>query len=221
MNLSYNQKWDIFLSSIPFVKDSIEWRRIYYALREYSNKNDMKFDQAKLLYITILSLESILKAILIIEFPDEAIKKKTTKFLKNYSHNLGEIYKKIESWLKKNYWADISKAFSDKEKSLIKKWSKYAKDIKYKMDAFINHWLAVKWISHPTKMDKFYNSKAEDFETYEHIQWKLIFLWQAITSYQYWREAELAYINSLNEESTAKISNDNLNHFKDMFNELN
>jgi len=217
MNISYSQKMEVFFSSIPFLKDSLEWRRIYYVLRDYSDKNDMKFDDIKLLYITILSLESVLKAVVILESPQEVVEKKTINFLKSMSHNLIKIYKKIEVWLKEKDGADLGKAFSEEEKKLIEKWSEYAKDIKYKMDAFIDYWLKVKWVSSLTWAFDGENLQSIDVEVYEHILWKMIRLWQIITHNKYWRNAELAYIKSLDEESTLKISNEDYNSIKAMY----
>lgn len=217
MDITYNQKMNIFLSSIPFVKDSLEWRRVFYALKDHSEKNNMKFDYVKMLYIVILSLESILKAIVILEFPEEILEKKTIRFLQGMSHNLIKIYNKIELWFKEKDWIDLGKYFSNEEKLLIERWSKYAKDIKYKMDAFVTHWLDVKWLSLLAWQHKNNDSLLKDFELFERIQWKLIYLWKIISLCKYWKNEELAYITSLNEESILKIWDEDFNKFKDMF----
>ena len=199
-DIEFNKRMNIFCSAIPFVKDSLERRRIYYVLRDYSNKNNPKFDGVKLAYITILSLESILKAVAILEFPEEVEEKWILKYLKAMSHDLIKCYRKIESGLMEE-WFDIGKVFSDEETSLIEKRSSYAKDIKYKIDASIKHWLYTKWLVawDGREMENI------NIEVYEHIQWKLILIWQRIVKYKYWGNLELGYIKSLDEESTLKI----------------
>ena len=200
INIEFNKKMNVFYSATPFLKDSLERRRIYYVLRDYSNKNNMKFDGVKLAYIMILSLESILKAVAILEFPEEVEKKWILNYLKAMSHDLIKCYCKIKSGLMKE-WFDIDKVFSDEEILLIKKRSPYAKDMKYKIDASIKYWLYTKWLVawDGRKMESI------NIESCEHIQWKLILIWKMIVNYKYWRNAEIAYIELLNEESTLKI----------------
>ena len=114
-----------------FFKDSLEWNRFY---RELSSVE--KADKNKLLYLVMLSVETILKAIVLLQLPitmeDSGIK----DYLKNeLNHWLFEAYKRIQGF-----------SLPHEQENLLKQWDLYGVEIRYSTDALLLKGLEIKWL---------------------------------------------------------------------------
>lgn len=119
----------IWFRSNFFFKDSLEWNHFYNILSDIK-----RVDKTKLIYLAMLSLETLLKAIILLKLPISSTDEKIQKTLKSLNHNLFDLYLKIN-------WDSLN----EDQVNLLKQRDKYGVSIRYSTDAFFM-WLEVKWV---------------------------------------------------------------------------
>lgn len=113
-----------------FFKDSLEWNRFYKQLSGIE-----KIDKNKLIYLAMLSIETLLKAIVLLWLPITMEDKWIKKYLKEeLNHWLFSTYEKIQNDL-----------LTEEQKVLLKTRDSYGVEIRYSTDALFE-WLEIKWL---------------------------------------------------------------------------
>lgn len=163
--------WFILRFAIPFYKDALQWRVVYGELEEKG-----KFDDAKLIHIATLSMEMLMKSILLLSFYDYRTDGRVLVWLKNSGHKIATMYNKID-W---RYSINLSSS----QKDTINKWSDIWINVRYMIDAFFNSLNTVgiasdllQWGSEEAKID---------LENYKWIFDELQSLCEDIFSLEYW-----------------------------------
>ena len=172
--------WFVLFYALPFFKDALWWNQIYWILKV--NKGDNKqIDNPKLIHIATISLEMIMKSILLLSFYDSTCGCKISMWLKNYGHNLC----KVCNVLKSKYRIDLS----NEQKFFLKKRSLYWIDYRYKMDAFF-YAEKTSWISADI-FKNFVDYSDEEFLNYEKIFELFQNLFEKIVVDEYWVDLDL------------------------------
>ena len=174
----YQPKKDcgIFRFALPFFKDAIERNNIFNTLNN-ANTED-KFSEWKLIHIATLSIECMLKSIVLLSFYNHSRDWKINKRLIDYKrrHNLKKMFNKIQS--KYNIWLD------SEQKELIKTWSNNWIFYRYWIDAFFN-FVKTKWINSDKLMESETKDENKRLTNYNIIYDKLFNLCKNIIEEEY------------------------------------
>ncbi len=182
----YKTKKDIsiFRFAIPFFKDAIERNNIFYTL--YKINSEDKFSEWKLIHIATLSIECMLKSILLLSFYNHSSDWKIKKRLKDSKrcHNLESMLNKIQS----KYNIQLNSG----QKNLIKIWWTNWIFYRYWIDAFFN-FVKTKWINSDKlrKIEWEIKEQTKRSENYNIIYNKLFILCKNIIEEYGWLPFDL------------------------------
>lgn len=156
----------ITFRSTFFFKDSLEWNRFYKVL-----SNIEKVDKTKLVYLAMLSVETLLKAIILLWLPIELDEKWIKKYLKeDLNHLLFNTYIKIQR--------DI---LPEEQKNLLKSRDTYSVEIRYSTDALFE-WLEIKWLQSnrkPQERERKNKKLKKELEIYEALYSRLLLFYKS------------------------------------------
>jgi len=148
-----------------FLKDSLEWNRFYGVL-----SNIEKVDKIKLVYLAMLSIETLLKAIILLLLPIEMDEKWIKKYLReDLNHSLFDTYEKIQNDL-----------LTEEQKTLLKTRDSYGVEIRYSTDALFE-WLEIKWLQSnrkPTEREKKNKILKKQLKIYDNLYTSLLVLYK-------------------------------------------
>ena len=191
----------IFRFAIPFLKDAVERNTIFNKLIESNNK----FSEGKLIHIATLSIECLLKSILLLSFYDRFSDweiKKWLKMKRNW-HKLKSMLDKIQS--RYDTW------LNQQQKYLIKSWWNNWISYRYWIDAFFN-FIQTEWINSDRLNVLKKEELNENIKNYDCVFNKLLNLCKKILDDEYWW---LSF--ELIMKSTIQISDCQLWSMKDIY----
>ena len=196
----------ISFRSTFFFKDSLEWNRFYKIL-----SNIEKVDKIKLLYLAMLSLETLLKAIVLLQLPIEMEDMWIKDYLrKELNHWLFDAYKKIQ-------WFILTK---DQEE-LLRQRDSYGVEIRYSTDALLEKWLEIKWlqsnknISERKKKNKRINT---ELSLYEQLYASLLIGYRNQLNHLDWKNWNIFFDAMVSEKYSLWVSNFHHKFYKNKYN---
>lgn len=191
----------IAFRSTFFFKDSLEWNFFYKKL-----SNIEKIDKIKLISLAMLSIETLLKAIIIIWLPIKMQEKWIKKYLKeDLNHGLYTTYSKFSR-----------NVLSQEQENLLKKWDEYWIEIRYSIDALFK-WLEIKWVQSnrsPKEKEEINRKIDKELEIYENLYENLKSLYREKCIELDWETWELLFDTMHSQRYSLWVSSEHHKSYK-------